>query len=106
MLSMKRRSQCSSGGKLQPPGCFWSREVAKAPHLFKELFDGTLGDWNTEPVSLKLKEGAKPCNSRCFPTPKVHKDTLKNEIERLYRVQSQGELLLHSYPRNSTKLWN
>ena len=22
---------------------------------FEELFDGTLGDWNTEPVSFKLK---------------------------------------------------
>ncbi len=27
---------------------------------FEDLFDGTLGDWDTEPVSLKLKEGAKP----------------------------------------------
>ena len=26
---------------------------------FKDLFDGTLGDWDTELVSLKLKEGAK-----------------------------------------------
>ena len=23
---------------------------------FEDLFDGTLGDWDTEPVSLKLKE--------------------------------------------------
>ncbi len=27
---------------------------------FEELFDGTLGDWDTEPVSLELKEGTKP----------------------------------------------
>eukprot|EP00804_Cyclotella_cryptica_P028581 CCRYP_015837-RA/>CCRYP_015837-RA protein AED:0.30 eAED:0.30 QI:0/-1/0/1/-1/1/1/0/76 len=27
---------------------------------YDELFDGTLGDWNTDPVSLELKEGAKP----------------------------------------------
>ena len=27
---------------------------------FEELFDGTLGDWNTEPVSFELKEGSKP----------------------------------------------
>ena len=26
---------------------------------FEELFDGTLGDWNTEPVSLELKECIK-----------------------------------------------
>jgi hypothetical protein len=27
---------------------------------FEELFDGTLGDWKTEPVSSELKDGAKP----------------------------------------------
>ena len=27
---------------------------------FEEIFDGTLGDWDCEPVSLQLKEGAKP----------------------------------------------
>ena len=27
---------------------------------FEELFDSTLGDWKTEPVNLKLKEGATP----------------------------------------------
>ena len=25
---------------------------------FEDLFDGTLGDWDTEPVSFELKEGA------------------------------------------------
>jgi hypothetical protein len=24
---------------------------------FEELFDGTLGDWNTTPVSFEIKEG-------------------------------------------------
>jgi hypothetical protein len=27
---------------------------------FEELFDGTLVDWNTEPVFFGLKEGTKP----------------------------------------------
>jgi hypothetical protein len=27
---------------------------------FKLLFDGTLGDWKTKPVSFHLKEGASP----------------------------------------------
>ena len=27
---------------------------------FEELFDGTMGDWDCEPVSLQLREGAKP----------------------------------------------
>ena len=31
---------------------------------FEELFDGTLGDWNTKPVFFELKEGAKPYHGR------------------------------------------
>ena len=50
---------------------------------FEDLFDGTLGDWDTEPVSLKLKAGAKPYHGRPFPTPKAHKETFKKEVQRL-----------------------
>ena len=34
---------------------------------YEELFDGTLGDSNTEPVSFELKEGTKPYHGRPFP---------------------------------------
>ena len=44
---------------------------------FEDLFDGTLGDWKTEPVSFELKEGAKPYHGRPYPVPKVHKETIK-----------------------------
>ena len=37
---------------------------------FEELFDGTLGDWDCNPVSLQLKEGAQPYHGRPFPIPK------------------------------------
>ena len=37
---------------------------------FEDLFDGTLGDWDTELVSLKLKEGAKPYHDRPFQLQK------------------------------------
>jgi hypothetical protein len=40
---------------------------------YEDLLDVTLGEWNTEPVHLKLKEGAKPFHSRPFPVPKIHK---------------------------------
>ncbi len=50
---------------------------------YEDLFDGTLGDWKTEPVSLELKEGAKPYHGRAFPVPKIHKTTLVNELNRL-----------------------
>ena len=50
---------------------------------FEDLFNGTLGDWDTEPVSLKLMEGAKPYHGRPFPTPKAEKETLKKEVQQL-----------------------
>jgi len=31
---------------------------------YESLFDGTLGDWNRPPVSIELKEGAKPYHGR------------------------------------------
>ncbi len=43
---------------------------------YEDLFDSTLCDWKTEPVSLELKEGAKPYQGRAFQVPKIHKATL------------------------------
>jgi len=53
---------------------------------FEDLFDGTLGDWKTEPVSFELKEGAKPYHGRPYPVPKVHKETTKKEVDRLVEL--------------------
>ena len=53
---------------------------------FEELFDGTLGDWRTEPVSFEVKDGVKPYRGRAFPVPKVHKETLIKEVERLCKL--------------------
>ena len=50
---------------------------------FEDLFDSTLGDWKTEPVSFGLKEGSKPYHGRAFPIPQKHKATVKTEIIRL-----------------------
>ncbi len=75
---------------------FWS------PSEFKDIFDGTLGDWDTEPVSLKLKEGAKTYHGRPYLTPKVHQPTLKKEVNRLCQLgvlkwQPESELALPSF---------
>jgi hypothetical protein len=50
---------------------------------YKSLFDGTLGDWNRPPVSVEMKEGAKPYHGRPYPIPQIHKATLMKEINRL-----------------------
>jgi hypothetical protein len=64
---------------------------------FEELFDGTLGDWKTEPVSFELKEGATPYHDRPYPVPKMQKATTIKELNRLYELgilelQSASEL--------------
>ncbi len=50
---------------------------------FEELFDGTLGDWKRPPVSIAMKEGAKPYHGRSYPIAQIHKATLMKEINRL-----------------------
>jgi hypothetical protein len=52
-------------------------------YKFEHLFYGNLGDWNKEPVSFKLKEGATPFQLPPFSVPKIHEETLKKEIQRL-----------------------
>jgi len=53
---------------------------------YESLFDGTLGDWNWPPVSIALKEGAKPYHGRPYPIPQIHKATLMKEINRLVGI--------------------
>ena len=43
---------------------------------YESLFDGTLGEWKTKPVSFQLKEGVSPYHGQAFPVPKVHKETI------------------------------
>jgi hypothetical protein len=51
------------------------------------LFDGTLGDWKTKPVSFQLKEGvSSPYHGQAFPVPKIHKDIIMRGVERLCKL--------------------
>jgi hypothetical protein len=58
-------------------------KLLKLLQEFEKLFDGTLGDWDCNPLSLQLKEGAQPYHGRPFPIPKKHVGILKKEIQRL-----------------------
>jgi hypothetical protein len=53
---------------------------------YESLFDGTLGDWKTKPVSFQLKEGVSPYHGQAFPVPKIHKDTIMKKVERLCKL--------------------
>ncbi len=53
---------------------------------YELLFDGTLGDWKTKPVSFQLTEGVSPYYGQAFPVPKIHKDTIMKEVEKLCKL--------------------
>ena len=53
---------------------------------FEELVDGTLGDWDTDPVDLKLKPGSKPFNSRYYPVPRINNGNFQKELKRLLEI--------------------
>ncbi len=71
--------------------------VAKCTHLmaaqqqnlldtlnkYKPLFDGALGDWQTTPVDLQLKEDAKTFYLKPHAVPHIHLETPKKDVERL-----------------------
>jgi hypothetical protein len=54
---------------------------------YESLFNGTLGDWKTKPVSFQLKEGVSLYHGQAFPVPTIHKDTLIKEVERLVELR-------------------
>ena len=47
-------------------------ELLQLLQKFKELFDGTLGNWKTYPVHFELKSNAKPIFPIPYPVFKVH----------------------------------
>jgi hypothetical protein len=78
---------------------------------YELLFDGTLGDWKTKPVSFQLKEGVSPYHGQAVPVPQTHKDTLIKEVERLCKLgilerQPASEWALPSFtiPKNNKTL--
>jgi hypothetical protein len=50
------------------------------------LCDGTLGDGETKLVSFQPKEDVSPYHGQVFPVPKIHKETLIKEVERLVKL--------------------
>ncbi len=53
---------------------------------YELLFDGTLGDWKIKPVLFQLRAGVSPFHGQAFPVPKIHKDTIIKEVERLCKL--------------------
>jgi len=53
---------------------------------YEDLFDGTLGDFQTSPISLELKPGEEPVSAKAFPVPKIHEAVFKKELDRLESI--------------------
>ena len=47
---------------------------------FEDLFDDTLGDWDTEPIDLELKPYSKPFNCKYYLVPRINKEIVQNKI--------------------------
>ena len=54
---------------------------------YKSIFDGSLGDWKTDPVELELKEGAEPHSQRHYPIPRIHREVFKKDLDRLEKTR-------------------
>jgi hypothetical protein len=51
---------------------------------FAHLFDGTLGNWKTDPVDLELKDrNEKPYHYKPYPVPYSQEKQLKDEVQQL-----------------------
>jgi hypothetical protein len=50
---------------------------------YEDLFDGTLGTFTGTPYDIKLKNSVEPHHAQPFPVLKIHKLTLKSELDRL-----------------------
>jgi hypothetical protein len=62
------------------------KQLLQLLRKYELLFDGTLGDWKTKPVSFQLKEGASLYHGQAFPVPKIHTETLIKEVNRLVKL--------------------
>ena len=64
-------------------------KLERLPHIletFESMFDRTLGTWKTPPVNLDLKDDATPMSLRPHPVPRVHKDMVVKEVERIVKL--------------------
>ena len=53
---------------------------------YEKLFDGTLGDFETDPVHFDLKPGVEPYHGRPYPVPQSQMKVFKKEVERLCKI--------------------
>jgi len=53
---------------------------------YEDIFDGTLGEWEGDPVDFELIDDAKPHSQRHYPVPHLYKKTFEKELLRLVEL--------------------
>ena len=53
---------------------------------FEDLFDGTLGDWDTDYVNLELNPNSEPFNFKHDPLPRIKKETFCKYLQCLVKI--------------------
>ena len=53
---------------------------------YEDLFDGGIGDWKMDPISLELKPGSTPYHGKPYPVAVKNKEKFKKEVERLVEL--------------------
>ena len=54
---------------------------------FEDLFDGTLGDWDTDTINIELKPYYKTFNcKKYYQVPIFNKETFCKELQRLVKI--------------------
>ena len=53
---------------------------------YEHMFDGTLDKYTGSDYTVELKEDAKLHHAKPFPIPKIHRPTLKKEVDRLIEI--------------------
>ena len=52
----------------------------------EDLFGGTLGDWDTDPVELEINLGSKLLNSKLYIVPRITRVNFCKELKRLVKI--------------------
>ena len=55
-------------------------QLISIPKYFEDLFNVTLGYWDTEPVNLELNPNSKPFNCKYYPVPRTNKDNFHKDL--------------------------
>ena len=59
-------------------------EITQLQRLLKYLeylFDGNLGDWDTDPADLEPKPDYKPFNCKYYPVSRINKEKVFKELK-------------------------